>query len=88
MARRTPALSKAAISVSASAPSTGKRATPADTVIALSSVWTFCIVAVCVACLFGLLRRFVKDDRVCALSELEEQITFTDQRMVNGAGAA
>jgi signal transduction histidine kinase len=30
---------------------------PADTVIALSSVWTFCIVAVCAAFLFGLLRR-------------------------------
>jgi len=30
---------------------------PADTVIALSSVWTFCIVAVCAAFLFGLVRR-------------------------------
>ena len=30
---------------------------PADTVIALSSVWTFCIVAVCAALLFGLVRR-------------------------------
>ena len=29
----------------------------ADTVIALSSVWTFCIVAVCAAFLFGLVRR-------------------------------
>jgi signal transduction histidine kinase len=31
----------------------------ADTVIALSSVWTFCIVAVCAAFLFGLVRRRV-----------------------------
>ena len=30
---------------------------PADTVIALSSAWTFCIVAVCAAFLFGLVRR-------------------------------
>jgi signal transduction histidine kinase len=30
---------------------------PADTVIALSSVWTFCIVAVCAAFLLGLVRR-------------------------------
>jgi signal transduction histidine kinase len=30
---------------------------PTDTVIALSSVWTFCIVAVCAAFLLGLLRR-------------------------------
>ena len=30
---------------------------PADTVISLSSVWTFCIVAVCAAFLFGLVRR-------------------------------
>ena len=30
---------------------------PADTVIALSSLWTFCIVAVCAAFLFGLVRR-------------------------------
>ncbi|HET8820806.1 MAG TPA: hypothetical protein VFM57_04605, partial [Thermoleophilaceae bacterium] len=30
---------------------------PADTVIALSSVWTFCIVGVCAAFLFGLVRR-------------------------------
>jgi signal transduction histidine kinase len=30
---------------------------PADTVIALSSVWTFCIIAVCAAFLYGLLRR-------------------------------
>jgi signal transduction histidine kinase len=30
---------------------------PADTVIALSSVWTFCIVAVCAGFLLGLLRR-------------------------------
>ena len=30
---------------------------PADTVIALSSVWTFCIVAVCAAFLVGLVRR-------------------------------
>jgi signal transduction histidine kinase len=30
---------------------------PADTVIALSSVWTFCIVALCAAFLFGLVRR-------------------------------
>jgi signal transduction histidine kinase len=30
---------------------------PADTVIALSSVWTFCIVAVCGAFLYGLVRR-------------------------------
>jgi signal transduction histidine kinase len=30
---------------------------PADTVIALSSVWTFCIVGVCGACLFGLVWR-------------------------------
>ncbi|HEX6023355.1 MAG TPA: histidine kinase [Solirubrobacter sp.] len=29
----------------------------ADTVIALSSVWTFCIIAVCAAFLYGLLRR-------------------------------
>ncbi|HZB05017.1 MAG TPA: histidine kinase [Thermoleophilaceae bacterium] len=30
---------------------------PADTVIALSSIWTFCIVAVCAAFLFGLVRK-------------------------------
>jgi signal transduction histidine kinase len=30
---------------------------PADTVITLSSVWTFCIVAVCAGFLYGLLRR-------------------------------
>jgi signal transduction histidine kinase len=52
---------------------------PADTVIALSSVWTFCIVGVCGAFLYGLVRRrmllagalarlgaalYVRDDRV------------------------
>jgi signal transduction histidine kinase len=30
---------------------------PTDTVIALSSAWTFCIVAICAAFLFGLIRR-------------------------------
>jgi signal transduction histidine kinase len=49
-----------------------------DTVIALSSVWTFCIVAVCAAFLFGLVRRRIVLAR--ALAQLGVAVRTCDDR--------
>lgn len=51
---------------------------PADTVIALSSVWTFCIVAVCAGFLFGLVRKRMLLD--AALRGLGVALRGTDDR--------
>ena len=51
---------------------------PADTVIALSSVWTFCIVAVCAALLVGLVRRRML--RAGALGALGAALRTGDRR--------
>jgi signal transduction histidine kinase len=51
---------------------------PADTVIALSSVWTFCIVAVCAAFLFGLVRRRMQ--LAGALARLGVALRASDDR--------
>jgi signal transduction histidine kinase len=51
---------------------------PVDTVIALSSVWTFCIVAVCAAFLFGLMRRRMLF--AGALARLSVALRATDDR--------
>ena len=50
----------------------------ADTVIALSSVWTFCIVGVCAAFLFGLVRRRMLLARV--LARLASALRASDDR--------
>jgi len=52
---------------------------PADTVIALSSVWTFCIVAVCAAFLFGLVRRRML--LAGALARLGDALRASDDRV-------
>jgi signal transduction histidine kinase len=52
---------------------------PADTAIALSSVWTFCIVAVCAAFMFGLVRRRMQLTR--ALSRLAVALRESDDRV-------
>ena len=51
---------------------------PADTVIALSSVWTFCIVAVCAAFMYGLVRRRMQ--LAGALSRLGVALRASDER--------
>jgi signal transduction histidine kinase len=52
---------------------------PADTVIALSSVWTFCIVAVCAAFLFGLVWRRMQ--LAGALARLGVALRASDDRV-------
>jgi signal transduction histidine kinase len=53
---------------------------PADTVIALSSLWTFCIVAVCGAFLYGLVRR--RMGLAGALAGLGGALRVSDDRVL------